>query len=1182
MRASMKKYFVLLLVLIATTIPATSAATAKRASSLTEYAEKQSALTQQTQELKQALAAKTAAIEQEKSSALNLPTDSKTLSAEQQEQLKHFFNTCSTVYGSQNAQQILRMIQNDPKKLRISLILTQTHGHKLEAFIKNPSFLQLFVQDPEKLVSQARPYRKPLLPSIISTMTALKTYMSPTQWGNVMREFIGSLFVKFWSAIWHLVRDALVLAIGAEKIYEVDKYGAIKRDAQNQKLPRLIPQYSVNENGEAEKKMIPTKWYSILEDQQSILGQIMLSGIDQSTISTLQSLDRLLLRPIASKTLNIPRWKLSYFHYRLAMTEAKNPRSQLATPRKLAEYIEKSPNKFTILTAGLPFNSRAILGTKDTETRQKMLQVAIAKQLWHAYEPIWAELQSSITVATRTADPTATNNLSQLAPRKSTGTKTRAQEAKGFADDVLSEAIEVGKDSLKGKLQDGPLGMYMLYVNLALNIPHAILSFDNQEKPDTELTLKTADGTDIPAGDILKAIEICEALARYERRTHTESWSDYTKVRPYSITITHPGDTEPTTYQFKVAPITLTRLLEAQERGLKRYIPFMTDLGSESYEEYITKLLMPRLIFTLTPEAVKNKLGIRTIADAASSITLFKRHYAITFDACVMLSNMLAVIQKFDGQKTLAGHYVEVADIIDGFLISIQRLIASVHPSHRDNWEARIGQIFHLGDTDLGKKINELKKSIKWAYEIEDWSRLLAKKGPFSVTQKQKINLAQQKSRYVNPILVTSYADALRFLNAPATELPALRAELFDAKSSASTVQYALRLQKEHKTVSEYEGQAPLSNLSLQQLVVTWYHDKSNQSEIQSTARGTRGNAEPKSATEIKEITARALEIILHTFSLLTSNTQSTQNDFFTAATQKTVKADASLQSELSQFKSTINSSFLQGIAHVQKGLGALHTLYSNYGLREVIAALDEHYYATGKRLNDIPLPLLAKIATKESMAHLVGRGADYLLQKTILTPLMGKINQLQENGLLMAPALDQMVKQQLSTFIGGSGGRTNAYHAARSIIRNVFDYGTTALSGSSLGGTIAARFTPAALGGGIPGIAEHQELMLHAKMIAKSGRTPTPAIAARLKRAGIDPNNLPQEELDEEDEEYEDDEESTNAPALSPALETLFKKASMIAKEKGEPAAEKYIAEEFNKLSKEDQETLKKYGYGE
>jgi hypothetical protein len=1188
MRIHMKKYGLLSIFFASFTVHGMLAATTAAPISLAQYTEQKAQLAQQSTGIKKKL-------EEKQSSAaaqippLDLPENSAGLSVEQQNNLNLFITTFSEAHGPDIAQQIMRILKQDPQRLRVCIALAQTQGKDLKKIVKNKSFIQLLLQNPAKLLAAKRPYRKPLIQSTITTMSMLKKYMSPYQWGAVMREFIGSLFVKFWSSIWSLVRDALVLAIGAEKIYEVDKYGTIKRDSNNQKLPRLIPQYSVNENGEAEKKMIPTKWYGILEDQQSILGQIMLSGIDQSVTSTLQSLDRLFLRPIASKTLNIPRWKLSHLHYRLAMTEMRNPTNQIITPRKLAEYIERSPQKFQLVTSGLPFNLRTILGTKDTETRQKMLQVAITKHLWQIYEPIWAELQGSIQKAVPGANPPTEDALRNLTAMPDPGKKTRAAAAKSFADDVISEALEVGRDSLKGKLQQGPLGMYMLYVNLALNIPHAILSFDNQEKPETELNLKTQDGRVIPASDIIKAVEICEALARYERRVNTESFKDYTKIQPRSITITHPGDTTPTTYQFKVAPITLTRLLEAQERGLKKYLPFMNDIIQDSYEEYIMKLVMPRLIFTLTPEVVKDQLGIRTIADAASAITLFKRHYNITFDAFVMISQMLAMIAKFEGKTSLAGHYVEVADIIDNFLISISRLIASVHPTQRDDWELRLGQFVGLGSTNFGREINNIKASFKWIYEIEDWSNLLAKKDPFSVTQQQKMYTAIRKSRYPNPLLITNRTDILSFLNTTdANQMTALRERLFTQKSNQETLAYALRIQKENKTLPEYQGKVLMSFNELTQLIREWYEGKhtaeirppvANAAPAGAPAVPQPAAAPARSPAIVKEVTERAMEIILHTFGLLSSNTQNKQEDFFTAATQKTVRADTTLEQELKRFKSNINDPLLQSIAHVQKGLGAIHTLYSNYGLKEITAALDAHYYATGKRLNDIPPKLLARIAAKESMAHLVGRGADYLLNRAILTPLLGKINQLQENGLMMAPGLDQMVQQQLSMFIGGAGGRTNAYHAARSIIRNTFDYGSTALSGSSLTSTVTSKFTPASLGG-LPGVAEHQELMLHAKMIAKSGRTPTPEIAARLKRAGIDPNNLPKEEFEDDEEFDEEDGGQDEAPELSPALNTLFQEANAIAQKEGPEAARTYLSEQVKKLSAEDKAILKKHGF--
>jgi len=179
--------------------------------------------------------------------------------------------------------------------------------------------------------------------------------------------------------------------------------------------------------------------------------------------------------------------------------------------------------------------------------------------------------------------------------------------------------------------------------------------------------------------------------------------------------------------------------------------------------------------------------------------------------------------------------------------------------------------------------------------------------------------------------------------------------------------------------------------------------------------------------------------------------------------------------------------------------------------LREIIGALDEHYRVTGQKGKDIPLKVFARIALREGSAHLVGYGADKLLKGALNRFILPKISALQSSGLVGGNVINQMINQKLQMFIGNVNGRTNAYHATRSLIKNIFDYGaSTALDPSNMMQSVGRKFIPQEFGGG-PN--EHAELMAHAEMARASGRAPSPLIAQKLKKMGIDPNNLPKKE---------------------------------------------------------------------
>ncbi len=949
------------------------------------------------------------------------------------------------------------------------------------------------VKNPKQLVTKTASASRPLIKNMMDTMSSIKRYMSPRQWWSVMTEFVGSLFIKFWSSVWGIVRDSLVTIVGPEKIYELKNDGTIKTDAHGTKLPRLLPQFSLSPEGEAIKTMVPTKWYNALENKDSLLGLLVTSGIDGSVAATFKSLDRLFFRPMASSLLDIPLWKLSYVHYKLAMTELQNPGRSIITPHALAQEIMSTRDTGLILTANFPFNLRSIMSAKDN--KEKFLLTAITQHLWSIYQPIWQELEPSIQIKDNNNQYTPTeSNLAAQGSTKFNG--PQLSKTKDFGQKLVDEAAYIGRESLKAKVLEGPLAQYVAYAGLALNIPQVIFGAQFNTQPAAELI----DNTGTPLNDdtrqkLLKAIDICDALASKARSKNIENKDDETFTE--YITAYHtPG--VPTYYKASINKELLAKLLTQQERGLREYLPFCSHFAGEPYDSYIMKLLMPRMIIKCIPLALREELGILTYADATASIDIIKNKFNLTFKSLAALSSLMATIKKFEGTQSFAGRYVEIADTFDRCIQDLSALVHSAYPVPLDNWQKRLTS---LSRRTLHSQLKTSKNPIAKYIPKGIWVFIKQAKA-LSVTQQNRLKIAASKSGTANPILYFDRTSILNYINNNTlpTDFNGKPTDL--NKVTAGIINRAVKRQKMTAPLDSYTADTiPLSYNALLEILDTWYITG-------DTSSITTPTSDKKA---VQETLDRAYKIILHTFGLLSLHHATKVDAFFNADTTKTEKSAAKLASDYKKFEDKINNSLALKIGNIQEFISVLHSFYTNYGLREIIAALDEHYYASGQTAQDLPLKTIGKIALKEGSAHLVGYGADRLLKGLLNKVVLPRIAMLQSSGVIGGNVINQMAQQHLSTFIGNTGGKTNAYHAARALIKNVFDYGaSTALQPKQLMATAAAKLIPAQFSGGA-GTAEYAELMAHAEMARDSGKAPSPIIAQRLKKMGIDPNNLPQ-----------------------------------------------------------------------
>ena len=250
-----------------------------------------------------------------------------------------------------------------------------------------------FLEHPHVLLTiQPKTGKVASVKKLLSAMGQMKKYFSVGEWGRITRGFIGSLFSQLWHKIWRTVGQAITIVIGQDKIYELEVNGSIKRDNRGNKIPKMIRDVSINQMGQPQERMVPNKWFDIVENEQGLLAHIAQSGIDRATKSTLKSLDRLMFRPLVSRFIDIPFWKLSHTQYMLAMHERIYPNQSLLKPSFLAEKIKETKNPMLLFMSGLPYPLKRILEMKDPYEKERALQEAITKHVWQTYEQVWNEV----------------------------------------------------------------------------------------------------------------------------------------------------------------------------------------------------------------------------------------------------------------------------------------------------------------------------------------------------------------------------------------------------------------------------------------------------------------------------------------------------------------------------------------------------------------------------------------------------------------------------------------------------------------------------------------------------------------------------------------------------------------------------------------------------------------------
>lgn len=1117
------------------------------------------------------------------SPARTTPRQPNRLSPQEEQVIGAVINATVHHYDESIAQKLAQELYMNHALLNNVLDTAAAHGASFAQKLANKAFLNKLIGINSPVPSTpgsaaSRPTVQPPKPQgffghatafgrkIGSFMGKIKNTFSVKAGGSRLTSFVSKLFEKFWYRIWRVVGYTLSRVIGKEKIYEIDSDGNIKVDVHGHKVPKILPQKTMDPaTGEEVTHMAPSKWYGIIENPNSLLGTFAMAGIDRATKSTLHSMDRLLLRPLASRFLQIPLWKLSRTHYLLHLHQRHYPHEAALNPKLISKdilsYAQKQPKMLASL--GLPkeyFDIRRIAKEKNADKKANAILTAVTNHMWSVYEGVWKEAK----ITKKVGD-------ANVADVDKAHTGQERQEDDSLLSKVFDEAKHIGKASFKGKVLEGPLVQYYIYANLAMSIPRTLF-----DKFGIQKELKTESDSEASINK-RSYIDILDRTTQ-EIRTHYAKKADLTdrdKNPPEALAFTFKNGAD--TYTVTLYPSTQKRLLEAQEKLVKQYSPFLGKVlnAGDSYEIYLKKLLLPRILAKVLPKAAQQKLkmtnsdGTTNLALVAARIDYVEKRFNRVYQTVQAITNLLALIKRFENIDQFAGHYTEIADTLDQFFYSLSNLGGSFG-IQKDDWRKRRKNVRRqltakLLSKEFAKKALEKKK--KWPYS---WLGVSAEKA-FTPGQRQRIKVAMAKAGVNAGILMLNNADQLKQYVRDGNNKEALT----HTNDAEGTNTFA----RDGATAAE-EASRIRSGIQRQAARYRYRPDDDNHITLHTFKKWV--NAEfikPEHAATKEDAAARATDVIMHTLGTLAASKTRIEDDFYTDGAK--LDTDEEMKKNAEKFATEMQSKLRMYLSHARAGIEAAHNLYRNYGLREILTAFDEHFLATGEPLTQIPMGTIGKIALREGLGHAVGLGAEKLLKKA-MAPMLAQVAQLQGNPLLGGPAVQNLINQKLGAFTQSRG---TAYQAARDVMRNVMTYGTTALKPENLLGSVSSKLSGMMPGGaeGMQAPGSQGELMIHAKMAGESGKQPMPAIAKKMKDAGLDPQmfaNMGDEGFDGQ----MDDMAMPNMPGTppmppmsgpSPQIISILQRAQQVMTTKGRDATLAFLRQAQEDLGPQDKQVL-------
>jgi|GEM_PF-6626647 len=577
---------------------------------------------------------------------------------------------------------------------------------------KNPQLALQYALNPQaaaRLFSAAKGGNKSFLEKVKGSLLSWKQRLSLSSAKQAAFGFLGRSVLRVWDKVFDMIAKVMELVVGKDKFYQMNKDGSVKVNTgpplrgpagiikTGDPLPLLVTVKKQDLLGRVGRYQEPSSWYMARHSKQQMLALIQGAAIEKTVKALISSLERAVIRPFLSAQLALPEWKLSYEHYMLFMYEKAYPGENILDPERLCERMHAHiTSKHFKKQTKPPFELNEVLAIRDKATQKKQLERKILEHMSKSFAPLQSVLekgnQDFSVFENREAELRA--QLEKLKKGQGVYLVARNPEKEQLKDVVMREAKNLGKgvkeDATMAAMMTSPFLLAIpmtlaLTQEIAISLPKALVQkFAGSTAPE-----HVPDNTRQLAAIRLQALLFSRILHLIRDNK-----------KPIGKTVIalrlsgEQGSFDKKNFLL-ISPLAQHRLLAMQEKLIKTYQTFIepdlrSAINNMSYEQFITKLILPRLLTKAMPKTAAAKLaqlsGREDLLDehgnlSESYIAQHQDHVEAfmegSFHTVIATVEFIAAVKSFMRMEKLAGNYVKLFDSIDNVLYHVHQIGAA-------------------------------------------------------------------------------------------------------------------------------------------------------------------------------------------------------------------------------------------------------------------------------------------------------------------------------------------------------------------------------------------------------------------------------------------------------------------------------------------------------------------------
>lgn len=554
-------------------------------------------------------------------------------------------------------------------------------------------------QDPHtrvKLQNKVSIWRKMLnkSKSFLSSLRNIKNKFTIAHMKDKALEYFNIAVQKSYALIWNTFGNLIERWIGLEKFYQQDKYGNFLLGPDGEKVPKQYetdkqgnPVIKKNKQGKplidfrtGQPKYQEAFWPKFKNGTSGLAPMFAMIAINRAMQKSISLFEKMLFRPLVSRMLDIPLWKLSHNQYKRHLQQEMNRslrfgKEEVLSPQFLAHEIAEHHRtdkslwqKFKVNVrkkAGMAASSDIRSEDEAAETAERdQLELSIRSRMWEVYQPVIQELRS--------AKPAPTIEQQYSAALKS------------IATELASPVTAIAHNGIE-------------LIHGVLVLPATVYSYFFEEKREAEKQpWESYPDFDKDMNVMIDTLKQVDTQTREEHAVDSSVKILRFGQDPIPVAmLTRDGKIAHKSFGKTtiVTPHAQRALLHAQDELMEEFedqLPYYSVPQADEYDTYIRRLVLPKMTGKLLYILPRNKviyvgtkLGIpesdlKSLNDHAlrekvaglthNKVGKLEKNVQTLLDLGSAITDLISQVESFARAERLAGNYVKLFDSIDKFI----------------------------------------------------------------------------------------------------------------------------------------------------------------------------------------------------------------------------------------------------------------------------------------------------------------------------------------------------------------------------------------------------------------------------------------------------------------------------------------------------------------------------------